>query len=103
MTTSSTHRSFGANALATVIQIASTGIAVALRWQDRSRAMRHLRDLEDFRLKDMGLALHLSEVKGPVMDRLLRSHFIEQLTGQVYLSQYDAMVALTPKEDVSAA
>ena len=55
------------------------------------------------RLGDMGIRLHLSEVKGPVMDRLLRSHFIEQLTGQVYLSQYDAMVALTPKEDVSAA
>ena len=55
------------------------------------------------RLGDMDIRLHLSEVKGPVMDRLLRSHFIEQLTGQVYLSQYDAMVALTPKEDVSSA
>ena len=56
MTPTSTHRSFGANALATVIQIAYAGIAAALRWQDRSKAMRHLRDLEDFRLKDMGLA-----------------------------------------------
>lgn len=56
MTPTSTHRSFGANAFSTVIQIAYAGIASALRWQHRSKAMRHLHDLEDFRLKDMGLA-----------------------------------------------
>ncbi|MEO1205090.1 MAG: sulfate permease [Pseudomonadota bacterium] len=42
------------------------------------------------RLKDMGVGLHLSEVKGPVMDRLQRSHFIEELNGEVFLSQFDA-------------
>jgi sulfate permease, SulP family len=47
------------------------------------------------RLRDMGITLHLSEVKGPVMDRLKRSHFLQELTGRVFLSQYDAMVALT--------
>ena len=47
------------------------------------------------RLGDMGLRLHLSEVKGPVMDRLKRSHFLDDLTGQVFLSQYDAHVALS--------
>jgi sulfate permease, SulP family len=47
------------------------------------------------RLRDLGITLHLSEVKGPVMDRLKRSHFLEDLTGRVFLSQYDAMVALT--------
>ncbi|OZB19743.1 MAG: sodium-independent anion transporter [Rhodobacterales bacterium 34-62-10] len=47
------------------------------------------------RLRDLGITLHLSEVKGPVMDRLKRSHFLDDLTGRVYLSQYDAMVALT--------
>ena len=47
------------------------------------------------RLRDMGISLHLSEVKGPVMDRLKRSHFLNDLTGQVFLSQYDAMIALT--------
>ena len=46
------------------------------------------------KLKDMGIRLHLSEVKGPVMDRLERSHFLQELTGEVYLSQYDAWVAL---------
>jgi sulfate permease, SulP family len=46
------------------------------------------------KLKDMSIRLHLSEVKGPVMDRLKRCHFLEDLTGHVYLSQYDAWMAL---------
>ncbi len=46
------------------------------------------------RLHDMGLRLHLSEVKGPVMDRLKRSHFLDHLTGEVFLSQYDAWARL---------
>lgn len=46
------------------------------------------------RLDDLGVKLHLSEVKGPVMDRLARSHFLEDLTGRVFLSQYDAFAAL---------
>jgi len=48
------------------------------------------------RLDGMGIKLHLSEVKGPVMDRLQRSHFLDELTGQVFLSQYAAMKALAP-------
>ena len=39
------------------------------------------------RLGDAGIGLHLSEVKGPVMDRLKRTHFVEELNGKVYLSQ----------------
>ncbi len=46
------------------------------------------------RLRDMGVGLHLSEVKGPVMDRLQRSHMLDDLNGRVFLSQYDAWVAL---------
>jgi len=42
------------------------------------------------RLKDMDIRLHLSEVKGPVMDRLKRSHLLDHLTGDVFLAQYDA-------------
>lgn len=49
------------------------------------------------RLKDAGVAFHLSEVKGPVMDRLERSHFLEELTGRVFLTQYDAIHALNPE------
>lgn len=42
------------------------------------------------RLRDLGLTLHLSEVKGPVMDRLQRSSFFDHLTGEVFLSQFNA-------------
>lgn len=42
------------------------------------------------RLKDMGVGLHLSEVKGPVMDRLQRSHLLHDLNGDVFLSQFEA-------------
>ncbi len=42
------------------------------------------------RLKDMGIRLHLSEMKGPVMDRLQRSHFLDELTGDVFLTHYRA-------------
>ena len=48
------------------------------------------------RLKDAGVTFHLSEVKGPVMDRLRRSHFLDALTGQVYLSQHEAVRRLKP-------
>ncbi|KZL26476.1 SulP family inorganic anion transporter [Pseudovibrio sp. Ad37] len=46
------------------------------------------------RLQDAGITLHLSEVKGPVMDRLQRSHFLDELTGKVFLSQYQAQEEL---------
>ena len=45
-------------------------------------------------LNDIGIKLHLSEVKGPVMDRLKRCDFLEHLTGDVFLSQHKAMAAL---------
>jgi len=47
-------------------------------------------------LRDAGVKLHLSEVKGPVMDRLNRAAFTEALTGRVFLSQYEAFRALAP-------
>ena len=50
------------------------------------------------RLGDSGVLFHLSEVKGPVMDKLTASHFNQQLTGEVFLSQYDAWQALSNKK-----
>jgi SulP family sulfate permease len=47
------------------------------------------------RLRDMGVTLHLSEVKGPVMDRLSRSTFLTHLTGDVFISQFDGWCKLT--------
>ena len=49
----------------------------------------------DHRLSDGGIKLHLSEVKGPVMDRLTRTHFLEQLSGRVFLSQNRAFRELS--------
>ena len=46
------------------------------------------------RLKEAGVSFHLSEVKGPVMDRLQRSDFLRALSGRVFLSQYEAAAAL---------
>ncbi|RCV91774.1 SulP family inorganic anion transporter [Billgrantia montanilacus] len=46
------------------------------------------------RLKDAGVTMHLAEVKGPVMDRLYNTDFCRELTGQVYLSTYDAWQTL---------
>ncbi|MEP4639064.1 MAG: sodium-independent anion transporter, partial [Yoonia sp.] len=42
------------------------------------------------RLREMDVKLHLSEVKGPVMDRLQEQDFLSDLTGNVYLSQFEA-------------
>ncbi len=51
----------------------------------------------NLRLKEGGVSFHLSEVKGPVMDRLRRSHFLDELTGEVYLTQYDAIRSIKPE------
>lgn len=56
------------------------------------------------RLSDMGVKLHLSEVKGPVMDRLEHGHFLEHLSGKVFMSQYEAacFAGLKPDRPVHA-
>ncbi|MCA0997421.1 SulP family inorganic anion transporter [Alloyangia pacifica] len=58
--------------------------------------MSALETLEEInrRLDEQEITLHLTEVKGPVMDRLKRSHFLEELSGRVFLSQYQAWCAL---------
>jgi SulP family sulfate permease len=48
------------------------------------------------RLNAAGVEFHLSEVKGPVMDRLARSDFFHHFKGQVFLSQHQALAALDP-------
>lgn len=48
----------------------------------------------DHRLQTARLKLHLSEVKGPVMDRLQRSDFLQHLSGQVFLSHHQAVQTL---------
>ncbi|WP_152206662.1 SulP family inorganic anion transporter [Marinobacter changyiensis] len=53
------------------------------------------------RLSDAGIRLHLSEVKGPVMDRLDKSTFLKALTGEVFLSTYRAWCKLHKAEEDS--
>jgi hypothetical protein len=48
------------------------------------------------RLNDGGITLYMSEVKGPIMDRLQRSHFLKELTGKVHLAQYNALSSINP-------
>ncbi|GHE19485.1 SulP family inorganic anion transporter [Halomonas urumqiensis] len=57
-------------------------------------------DAINTRLKDAEVTLHLSEVKGPVMDQLKKSEFLDDLTGRVFLSNYAAWQALKePRSD----
>jgi len=55
------------------------------------------------RLASMDVKLHLSEVKGPVLDRLQRSDFLDALSGQVFLSHFEAMEVLSGRQDVRSA
>lgn len=66
----------------------------AVNYIDMS-ALESLEAIND-RLSDMDVKLHLSEVKGPVMDKLDRTDFMEQLTGKVFLSHHQAMQELAP-------
>lgn len=50
------------------------------------------------RLQEQGLSLNLSEVKGPVMDALQKSHFLQELSGQVFLTHHQAVKALKSDE-----
>ena len=50
----------------------------------------------DQRLREAGIKFHLCEIKGPVMDRLQRTGFLNHLSGEVYLTHYQAVAALAP-------
>ena len=50
----------------------------------------------DQRLREAGIRFHLCEIKGPVMDRLQRTSFLSHLSGEVYLTHYQAVAALAP-------
>lgn len=46
-------------------------------------------------LRDAGVTLHLAAVKGPIMDRLKRTDFLERLApGKIFLSTHEAMRSL---------
>jgi len=51
----------------------------------------------NLRLKDGGISFHLSEVKNPILNRLKRSHFLDELTGKVHLTHYEAVSSIVPE------
>ena len=55
------------------------------------------------RLEDLGIRLHLSEVKGPVMDKLAGTDFLEHLSGEVHLTQYGAIRSILEKRDLPSS
>ena len=67
--------------------------------------MSALESLEaiNMRLHARGVTFHLSEVKGPVMDRLKRAHFLDDLTGDVFLTQHRAVETLCEASPVQRA
>ena len=48
-------------------------------------------------LLQLGIQLHLSEVKSPVMDQLNSSRLINMLSGKIFLSHYQAIQTLSPE------
>lgn len=48
----------------------------------------------------LDIKLHLSEIKSPVMDRLVDSKLIKELTGQIFLSHYQAIQCLSSESTV---
>ena len=49
-------------------------------------------------LSELGIKLHLSEVKGPIMDRLNRTALIANISGSNYLSHNQAVEDLKDQE-----
>lgn len=50
----------------------------------------HSLEAINVKLGELGVKFHLSEIKGPVMDRLRRTDFLRHLSGKVFLSQHAA-------------
>ena len=67
-----------------------------------STALESLETIER-RLRDSGISLHLTEVKGPVMDHLKDTPFLQGLSGKVFLTQYQAIHELSPEIEMSPA
>ncbi len=59
-------------------------------------ALESLEELNQ-QLKEMNVELHLSEVKGPVMDKLQNTFFINEIKDRIHLSHYQAIMTLSKK------
>jgi len=52
------------------------------------------------RLLKLNIGFHLSEVKGPVMDALQSTAFLDHLNGQVFLTQHQAFSSLSASKSI---
>lgn len=59
-------------------------------------ALEMLEDL-NAELNKLKIKLNFSEIKGPVMDKLQHSKLLNQLSGQIYLTHFQAMQELSPE------
>ncbi len=48
------------------------------------------------RLKEGGIAFHLSEVKGPIMDGLKKTQFYQEFKERIHFTHYDAVYSIDP-------
>ncbi len=78
--------------LTDVVLMCSAVNSIDMSALESLEAIRH-------RLGETGVRLHLSEVKGPVMDRLEGTAFLERVDG-VHLSQHQAMLAIAKGKGV---
>jgi len=53
------------------------------------------------RLKAANIHLHLSEIKGPVMDKLKDTKLISELTGEVFLTQHQAIETIKRQVEIA--
>ena len=74
----------------------------ALKTVEALQALEALEEINT-RLRENDVALHLSEVKGPVMDALERSDFLHHLSGEIFLSHHHAVMALRNRETADPA
>ena len=50
----------------------------------------------NIRLKEGGIAFHLSEIKGPIMDGLKKTQFYHELKKRIHFTQYEAIYSIDP-------
>lgn len=53
------------------------------------------------RLNAAGISLHFSDMQSRVRERLFRSDFLDKLTGEIFMSQHEAILKLQPEPDWS--
>ena len=51
----------------------------------------------NIRLQEVGIAFHISEVKGPIMDSLKKTPFFQEMKDRFHFTHYDALLSIDPE------